>query len=318
MRATTLLFVLFVASAAHAEPTASDRETARALMNDGDRLFKQGDPRGALKSYEAADAIMRVPSTGVEVAKAHEALGELIEARDTCLRVLRAPSDKNEPKAFVAARERCDTLAKSVEPKIGSIQLDGVDASVTVTIDGAAWPKQALQLPRRVNPGKHVLVASASGKKDLRVEVEVAPGAKATQAIALEPDGAEKPIEKPIDKPIDKPLDVPKEPVHDAGRGPIPAWGFVGFGVGIVGVGLGAVMGGLAFAKTSDAKAFCVNDLCSPAAAGSIDDAKTFGHVSEVALIVGGVGLAVGVVAILARPRAARSAIAPRGIIVSF
>ena len=72
---------------ARAEPTAGDKETARSLMDEGDRKFAAKDFKGALDAYQGAHAIMGVPTTGIEVAKAQEALGLLVEARDTLLAV---------------------------------------------------------------------------------------------------------------------------------------------------------------------------------------------------------------------------------------
>src|SRR5262249_44553309 len=51
-------------------PSAADRETARKLLDDGDAAFEKKDYDGALKAYAAAHAIMHVPTTGIEVAKA--------------------------------------------------------------------------------------------------------------------------------------------------------------------------------------------------------------------------------------------------------
>ena len=62
--------VLAPSRAARAEPTAADRETARALMQDGRDLRDQGDKSSALARFRAADDIMHVPSTAIRVAKA--------------------------------------------------------------------------------------------------------------------------------------------------------------------------------------------------------------------------------------------------------
>src|SRR5436190_23509399 len=57
---------------ARAEPSAADKETARSLMDEGDRKFAAKDYKGALDAYQGAHAIMGVPTTGLEVAKAQE------------------------------------------------------------------------------------------------------------------------------------------------------------------------------------------------------------------------------------------------------
>jgi hypothetical protein len=64
------LFLAFLlcTSAALAEPSPGEKETARALMDEGDRKLSKQDLRGALQAYQGADQIMGVPTTGLEVA----------------------------------------------------------------------------------------------------------------------------------------------------------------------------------------------------------------------------------------------------------
>src|SRR2546425_4050542 len=114
---------------AHAEPTAADRETARALMKQGVAARDSGDLKGALKNFEAADAIMHVPSTGFEVAKTRAALGMLIEARDVALSIARAPAQPGEPSPFAEARNASQKLSDDLEGRIPSIKLSVKAAS---------------------------------------------------------------------------------------------------------------------------------------------------------------------------------------------
>jgi hypothetical protein len=86
--------VLGTSAIALAEPTAAERETARGLMTQGRSQRDAKDYRAALQSFQAADAIMRVPTTGYEVAKTLELMGQLVEARDTLVRTLRIPSSR--------------------------------------------------------------------------------------------------------------------------------------------------------------------------------------------------------------------------------
>src|SRR5262249_27770672 len=52
-----------------AEPSAVDRESARAYMAEGRQKRDAGDLKAALRAFQAADAVMHVPTTGFEVAK---------------------------------------------------------------------------------------------------------------------------------------------------------------------------------------------------------------------------------------------------------
>src|SRR5579884_1405121 len=85
------------ARSARADPTAADRETARALMDDGRALREKNDLRGALQRFKAADDIMHVPTTALEVARTQIPLGLLVEARDTIARIRLMPAKPGEP-----------------------------------------------------------------------------------------------------------------------------------------------------------------------------------------------------------------------------
>jgi hypothetical protein len=125
---------------ARAEPSATDKETARALLDEGDKAMEALNFAAALKAYAAADGLMHVPTTGVRVALAQAELGKLVEAKDTCLAVTRLPAATSEPASFVAARTRCTELVVRLSTRIPSlvIELAGLapGASPTVTCDG--------------------------------------------------------------------------------------------------------------------------------------------------------------------------------------
>ena len=174
-----------VASAAHAEPTAADKETARALLLDGRAKLAANDAAGALRSFEGAHAIMNVPTTGLDLAKAQAALGQLVEARETALSVTRMPSKDGEPEAFVDARRAAEELAAGLAPRIPSLILTVKGpalAAASVTVDGAVVAAVTLSLPRKVNPGRHRVVVTAPGFAEAAREVDVAEG----QALAVE------------------------------------------------------------------------------------------------------------------------------------
>jgi hypothetical protein len=69
--------------------------------------------------------------------------------------------------------------------------------------------------------------------------------------------------------------------------------------VGAVGFGLGIGFGVIALGQTSDAKKNCTGNVCSPAAADDISASKTSGNVSTAGFIIGGAGVAAGVVMLI-------------------
>jgi hypothetical protein len=320
LRSTLLASVLACAAALPpatadaAEPTAAEKETARTMHTSGDKKFEQGDYRGALADYKAADLIMGVPSTRAAVAQAQEKLGLLVEALDSALAVGRIPKRTPEPEVFEKARAKAQALAASLRGRIPSVKfaLQGVPEgrAVDVSIDGSNVPMALLAVPRKVNPGKHRIKASLDGYRPFEQEVQIAEGRVTEVPIRLEPmEGASAPAPAPATPPGTtappppaKP--VPAEPPPDQTE-PEPSGGisplvWIGFGVGGAGLILGGITGGIAAGKASDLQDRCPDNQCPRSETeDDYDSAYTMAHVSTAGFIIGGVGVAVGVVGLL-------------------
>jgi len=149
---------LLSSTAAYAEPSASDKDTARALMGAANKAFADGDFKSALESFRGADAIMGLPTTGLGVMRTEEKLGLLVEARDKALEIGRIPAKPDEAPPDQDARKEAATLAASIEPKIASITVATTEIAagreVTVSIDGEKLSPEVAKFPRK----QHVVV----------------------------------------------------------------------------------------------------------------------------------------------------------------
>ncbi len=301
-------------AAAEAEPTASDRETARALMNLGDRRLAEKDLAAALKAYEGADAIMHVPSTGDAVAQVQERMGLLVEARDKAVLVTRIPLSPNGPRPFVEAHADAERLARDIEHRIPSVQIviSGLDAGVdvAVTLDGATVLPSLLSLPYKADPGKHVLHASAPGYADATQEFTLAEGDTINAKLTL--------------VPLPQARSVAAKPSQAAGAREVSAprktspLVYIGFAAGGVGLVTGVATGLVQLADVSKVKTdycgggtACKNGYQSPTS-----DAKTLAAVSDIAFAVGAIGVGVGIYGLLAgHPSSSESSdVAPSGV----
>lgn len=298
-----------------AEPTAAEKETARTMHRSGDAKFEQGDYRGALADYKAADLIMGVPSTRLAVAQAQEKLGLLVESLDSALSVKRIPKLNPEPAVFEKARADAVTLASSLRPRIPSVKfaLQGVPEgrAVDVSIDGTNVPMALLTVPRKVNPGQHVIKATVDGYHPFEQQVQLPEGKVTEVPIKLEPkDGAAAaapapaptaPAAAPPEAPpagTQPPPPPPDEPEEASGGISPLVW--IGFGVGGAGLILGGITGGIAAGKASDLKDSCPDNQCLRSETeDDYDSTYTMAHVSTAGFIIGGVGVAVGVVGLL-------------------
>jgi hypothetical protein len=187
---------LLLSPAARAAPTAEDKETARHLMKVGDQKLASKDYQGALRAYETAHTIMGVPTTGVAVARARIGLGQLVEARELLLDVARSPTQPGEPAPFAEARRDAQTLGVGLEAGIPSllisVQGPPSGAPLEISIDGHAVPVVGLSTTRKVNPGEHVVTASADGyatasskvtvpERETRASLRLAPAARGSR-----------------------------------------------------------------------------------------------------------------------------------------
>jgi hypothetical protein len=307
--------VVPASSALAAEPSAADKETARTMHLSGDAKFEQGDYRGALADFKTADLIMGVPSTRLAVAQAQEKLGMLVESLDSALSVKRIPKRTPEPAVFEKARADAAALATSLRGRIPSVKfaVRGVPEGrvVDLSIDGATVPMALLGVPRKVNPGKHLIKASVDGYEPFEKEVQIVGGKVTEVPIELQSKGgaAPAPVPPPTTDPgatptpppgeTPPPQDTPDEPAP-ASSGGISPLVWIGFGVGGAGLILGGITGGIAAGKASDLKDRCPDNACPRSETeDDYDSAYTMAHVSTAGFIIGGVGVAVGVVGLL-------------------
>lgn len=272
---------------AWADPTQQEKERARDLMAEGrDKRDNKNDMAGALESFRQADAIMHVPTTGYEVAKAQQALGQLVEARDTVANILKLPSSINDPAPFSEARAKADALGKELDKQIPQlkivVKLGDPKLVATVTIDDAPVP--SLDVPARVNPGKHVVTGKAEGVPDARQEITIA--ASETKDVELR-------LERAVAAP---------PPAPPSKRG-LPTLSLIGFGVGAAGLVVGSVTGIMAMSAESDIAGRCQDKRCGTAVKEDLDSAKTTATISTIGFIVAGVGVAVGVVGFFITPK---------------
>jgi hypothetical protein len=101
------------------------------------------------------------------------------------------------------------------------------------------------------------------------------------------------------------PADPPPPPggVEPAGprKGPmLPA--LVAFGVGGLGLGVGAVTGLLTLGKVGDLEKNCPGQVCSKAEESRYNSAHTLATVSTVGFVIAGLGAAAGAVLLVVRP----------------
>jgi hypothetical protein len=284
--------VLSAAPHAHADPqpSAADRETARTLMNEAYARRDKKDFRGALDRFQAADALMHVPTTAIEVAITQIAMGLLLEARDTLTALLVTKPKPGEPAPFAEARTEAKGLNDDVAARIPSlrIMIRGVPdtGEPTVRVDGVDVPYKALLVPRRLNPGAHEVVARYNGH-DIREQATLRE--REQKELLLNFEGTPPP---PPPQPQPQPI---VETHGSSGVSTGRTLLFVGGGVAAAGLVVGTISGILAISHKNAAEAGCTDGKCPQPTFADIDASRTAGNISTVAFIAAGVGVGVGI-----------------------
>jgi hypothetical protein len=267
----------------------AEKHTAKELVKAGDEKFRAGSYQAALNDYRGADAIMRVPTTGIEVARTLAVLGRLLEARDVYQRVASYPKADEEPSAFTAARDKAVAAAAELDERIPRLTVaptHGTGVSPVITIDGASTPpNEAVPL----DPGEHLVEVSAVGHVTVRKRVELVEKDRETMEIVLQ-----------VVKDDDEKEESEPQPVPVAESAQLPWWTWIGVGVAGVGGVVGGVTGGISLSKASDVKDQAISDGVYPESARATqEESVTLAHVSTVSFAVGGAGAALAVVGLV-------------------
>jgi hypothetical protein len=294
MQLTSLMAFMFVPHSARAdEPTAADRETSRAAYAAGVAALDQHDFASAERSCRGAHALVPVPTSASCLGRALVGLGRLVEARDAFSEAAHFPIRPDEPPVFTTARTSAQAEAERLSTRIPAVLLvvtgPSESALLTVTVDGASIAAETARLPRKVNPGRHVISVASVGFEPVRIDVEVSEGEERRVPVALRPSG----IDTTGANTEISTTPAPAPASSSTTRVGAPAW--TAFGVGGAGLVVGGVAAVLAFSSARSAKNHCVATACTPAAQTSINSAKTWATVSDIGFAVAGIGAAVGV-----------------------
>ena len=280
-----------------AAPSAAQRETARRLMDEGKERTRAGEKERALEAYRKAHDLMKVPSTGIALAKAHLALGHLIEARDVALEVVRMPRDTSEPAVFEKARKEAKELEASLKPRIPTVKIIVKGGPATrVNVDDGEVAKLLLGEPVAVNPGKHVISALNADNVEKRADVDLA-----------ERDAKEIELTLPVPKPAVVQVDPPKPSAARGAERPVTTERttgasvlvFGGLGLAVAGLAVGGITGALTLSKAGGVKAQCANGVCDPSVKSDLDSAESLATISTIGFAAAGGGLVLGVIGLL-------------------
>jgi hypothetical protein len=272
LRPAKLLLALFVttaicsASTAYADPAESERERARDLVYHGDMLFAEKRYGEALEAYSTADEIMKVPTTGIEVAKTLASLGRLVEAREVAAGVEAFATKELEPEPFAQARQRATLLVRELDARIPTVALEIVPRVKTrlILVDKQPVPDSRSWSPIRMDPGRHIISVQAQGFAVIAQPIDVKEGERAVLEVKL--------------------------PEKIRGPGSVALAGFIVSGIALT---AGAIAGGAYLDQRATLEEACAvgGSTCD---IGNFDRVNAIGWTANLGFVLAAAGAAVG------------------------
>jgi hypothetical protein len=303
-------------------PLAAPRDAAARDPERAARLFAEG--RAALASHDYALACSRFAESETEdphegtlinLAQCEEALGKLAAARQYWEQAFDLARALADPRADYDAHElaRIDGRVPRLTIRLaGDAPVDTVVARDGVDFGGGSF---GIALP--LEPGRHVVVSRAPGRRPNEIVLELAEGERreivvapgppvgpgAGEGTAGVPSAAGVPTEPPagVTSPRGQAPapSTPPPPAAPPGPGPLRTAAWVAAGLGVVGLGVGAVFGVRAFDAAGAAAGHCNGDYCDSTGAsarrdeGGASTVATIGLASGAGFLLAGAALRV-------------------------
>jgi len=286
--------LLALALLALARPAAADEVAARELFREARRLVASGDYAAACPKFE--ESLREEPGIGTtfNLADCWEHLGRTASAWSRFLDVAAVARASGQREREEVARGR----ASALEPKLSRLVIDNFsrEPALTVERDGVPLAPSSIGIPVPVDPGAHVVEASAPNKKKWSVTVAV-PGPSEVVHVEI-PRLEDVEAAVPAVLPIAVTPHLVSTP-EDSAPGPAApslAPAIVVGAAGVVGVSTAAIFG-LRFRSVNDqAKAICPTSIYCTQNEIDTHDAKVSDARRD--LTIAYVSAAVGVVAL--------------------
>lgn len=299
-----LAFSLF-GSSAFAQ-SAQDEAAAAAQFERGLAEMKAGRYEAGCPALDESYRLDPRPGTLFTLAECEAKQGKVASAvahyEDYLARFQKMPPDQRRGQR---GREKiADNQAKALRADVPTLELDlpqGAPATTKVTRDGVSLGRASLGIALPLDPGEHVIVVTTDGGTREQ-KVTVVRGDHKAVTLELPVSGPSSTTPTPVAQPTiaqtvePPPKDEPKASSH------------VGFslamlGIGVAGLGAGAITGALTIGKKADIDKHCIGTVCSAQGKAAADDSKTLGAISTVAFIVGVVATSVSVVLFVTEPK---------------
>lgn len=295
-----------MASAPLARAQGGREAAATALFDEGRRLMAAHKFTEACPKLAESERLAPSGGTLLNLADCYEHTGQTASAwvawKDVASRANAAGMSDVEKRALAKAA--------ALEPALARLTI-AVDAAsdvpgLAVKRDGVAVGHAEFGVGIPVNPGAHVVEATAPKKKSFSAKVDVAAKqADARMTVTMEDDATASAPPPPPPGPETPPSPLPATPPPAPGASGLKTVGLVVGGVGIAGLVVGSLFGLDAKSKNDQAlqpQNCRTSTLCTQNGLNLTSDAKAAANRATIAFVAGGVLVAGGVVLWLVAP----------------
>lgn len=311
-----LIAALVLGSLPASAQTDAERAGARSLAEQGFSAYKSEKWADALDRFERAESLMHAPPHLLYAARASSKLGGYVKARELYTKIVREELGAGAPAAFKQAQKDAAAELPAVEKKIAylTVTVKGPKpGDARVQLDGVDVPTALVGVEGPVDPGTRVIAVSAPGFTAAEKSVELAAAGHESITVELIAD----PSAPVVPASPGEGTPVPEQPgsadvgVSTSGSSGMRLGAYISLGLGVVGVGLGALFLVKSGSSQSDSDALFDDAAngCSrqtplkPAACAESDalneDAASQGTIGGISLAVGGAALVTGVILFL-------------------
>ncbi len=281
-----------------ADDAAGRASLAEALFVSAKKLMAEGKYAEACPKLAESHKLDPGGGTLLLLAQCHESEGKLASAWADYRDALAAAIRDNRADRIARCKERLAII----EPKLSHLSVVVAPAAevsgLVVTLDGVDLPRAAWGTDLPIDPGVHVVRATAPGHVASEKKLTVG-GAPVSERVTIDPLVA---------TPEPTAVSTPATVLVDEGRSRRTV-GWVLVATGAVALGVGGFFGLRAIDKRKQSDENCPADRCTALGVELNDSAKSAANVSNVALGVGLVAAIVGGGLILFAPKPEKRAV---------
>ncbi|WP_437644285.1 tetratricopeptide repeat protein [Sorangium sp. So ce362] len=288
-----------------ASAQARDPAVAEALFDAGRAALQAKDYETACPKFRESYELDPAPGALLNLGDCEEKRGKIATAWSIFRQLARDLPANDDRRPIAQAR------AAALEGRVPRLTIrlaPGAPADTAVQRSGIPVGAGSLGAPLPVDPGEVQVTATAPGRKQKTFTAQLAEGAQAELLVA--------PEEPAAGGASAGPALPPKQGPQGAGSSTWRTAGWIGAGVGAVGIGVGAAFGLRALGKKGDAEAYCNEaNVCGEQGIRLQEQGTTAGTISTVAFLVGAAALGAGAVLIFTAPSPAQASSAPRAMV---